>query len=113
MVAQLLNRATLDRALQPMRRRRIARALRAMPAPQSILVLCHGNLCRSPFAAAILARELGPCGVAVTSAGIAPSQASSPGDAIAAAQRRNVDMTAHVAPRATHAMVAQADLIVV
>ena len=56
MVAGLLTRVrhTPERLLHPLRRRRAAEALRRRPRPASVLVVCHGNICRSPFAAAAL-----------------------------------------------------------
>src|SRR5438046_10580226 len=61
-------RNTPDRLLHA-RRRREARGRLAGRRPASVLVICHGNICRSPFAAALLARELAPHGIPVTSAG--------------------------------------------
>ena len=51
-------RHTPDRLLHA-RRRREARTRLAARRRDSVLVICHGNICRSPFAAALLARELG------------------------------------------------------
>src|SRR5712692_6549405 len=56
------------RLLHALRRRAAREALRER-APQSILVVCHGNICRSPFAAAVLRQALGPDGVRIDSAG--------------------------------------------
>src|SRR5205809_858865 len=64
-------RHTPDRLLHA-RRRREARARLAARRPASVLVICHGNIWRSPFAAALLARELAPHGLPVTSAGGVP-----------------------------------------
>src|SRR5881394_1021509 len=51
-------RRTPERVLHPLRRRKALARLRARSRPKSVLVVCHGNICRSPFAAALLAREL-------------------------------------------------------
>jgi protein-tyrosine phosphatase len=51
-------RQTLERELHPLRRRRARARLATPPAYERMLVLCYGNICRSPYAAAVLAREL-------------------------------------------------------
>lgn len=66
------------------------------PAP-SILVVCLGNICRSPMAAGILRAELGSSSfdLRVESAGVGPWHVGKPPDprAIATAQRRGIDLT--------------------
>ena len=56
---------------------------------ESIVFVCKGNICRSPFAALLAERclaEQGRTSPAIHSAGLAPSQAGeSPPDAVAAA----------------------------
>src|SRR5437763_427327 len=110
-IAQL--RAATERALHPIRRRRALDALRQMPTPQRILVLCHGNVCRSPVAAAVLARELGDADIDVSSAGLARFRAAMPQQSMEAALRMGIDLEGHKSQLATHAMVAAADLVVV
>jgi protein-tyrosine phosphatase len=56
-------------------------------------VVCHGNICRSPFAAAVLARHLPD--VQVTSAGFIGPGRQSPAEAIAAAAEHGVDLSPH------------------
>src|SRR2546427_12540743 len=46
------------RLLHPWRRRAARETLRTR-ALRSILVVCHGNICRSPVAAALLRQEIG------------------------------------------------------
>src|ERR1051325_10232042 len=53
-------RRTPERLLHPLRRRKALEALRARPRPQRVLVLCHGNICRSPVAGLLLAQGLAP-----------------------------------------------------
>ena len=55
-MAELLRglRRVPSRVLHPLRRQRALRALRGRRRPASVLVICHGNVCRSPFAAALL-----------------------------------------------------------
>jgi protein-tyrosine-phosphatase len=106
-------RGAPDRLLHPLHRGRTLAALRRRPPPVSVLVVCHGNICRSPFAAARLAGYLAPAGVRVGSAGfIGPSRACPP-EAVMAAARRGVDLAAHRSQLLTAATARRADLIVV
>src|SRR5258706_2965758 len=84
-------RRTPERLLPPFRRRKALEALRARARPRTLLVVCYGNICRSPFAAALLARELTPLGVDVRSGGFISFNRPAPAAAIAAAQRHGVD----------------------
>src|SRR5262249_48101577 len=76
------------------------------------LVLCHGNICRSPFAEALLAARIP--GFDVRSAGLHAADGH-PADrsAIAAAQRMGVSLAAHRSARVTAEMLAWADLVLV
>lgn len=47
-----------DRLLHPLRRRRARRLVRRARPVARVLFVCHGNICRSPYAAAALRREL-------------------------------------------------------
>jgi len=93
------------------RRRRALAALASLAQPRRILVVCHGNACRSPYAAAVLARALHHRGVVVASAGLVPG--SAPEVVHAEAARRGVRLGAHRPRLVTHADVVAADLIVV
>jgi protein-tyrosine phosphatase len=77
------------------------------------LVLCHGNICRSPFAAALLARDLALAGVLVESAGFMGPGRPCPPEAVTAAARWGVDLAAHCSTLLTNARARAADLIVV
>src|SRR5256886_4153179 len=61
-VAQLLRRLRQmpDRLLHPRRRRAALESLIARQPPARVLVVCNGNIFRSPFAAAVLRRVAGP-----------------------------------------------------
>ena len=80
-----------------------------------VLFVCAGNLCRSPFAeelARLRADERG-LDVEFDSAGeIAYEGSQCPGDAVAAARRYGVDLTAHRARRLTPERKAAADEVV-
>src|SRR5882762_10170494 len=62
-------RRTPERLLHPFRRRKALEALRGRARPRTLLVVCYGNICRSPMAAALLDRDLRPLGIDVQSAG--------------------------------------------
>ncbi|HVH18406.1 MAG TPA: low molecular weight protein-tyrosine-phosphatase, partial [Myxococcota bacterium] len=76
------------------------------------LVLCHGNICRSPFAAALLPARLP--NLEVRSAGLQAADGD-PADATAAscAQRRGISLAAHRSARVDAESLAWADLILV
>jgi protein-tyrosine phosphatase len=82
---------------------------------ERILVVCVGNICRSPMAAALLERRLSERAPAptVTSAGIA-ALVGRPADPIAIAllAERGLDLSAHRARQLTEELVMDADLVV-
>src|SRR2546426_12655793 len=86
-------RRTPDRILHPLRRRRALEALLRRPRPATLLIICHGNICRSPFAAALLGRALP--GLRVESAGVPGLARASPARARAAGARRGVRSEEH------------------
>jgi protein-tyrosine phosphatase len=82
-----------------------------------ILVVCTGNICRSPmaegFLRAALVERLGEAAPFVSSAGTAGWDGSGAmGEAIRAAQEHGVDIRAHLARKLHGAMLEDADLIV-
>ncbi len=106
-------RRTPERLLHPLRRRKALQALRARPRPTTVLVVCHGNICRSPVAAALLGRELAPLGIEVQSAGLIGFNRPPPAEAVAAAQRYGVDLSSHRSRLVTAGLVGAAGVIVV
>jgi protein-tyrosine phosphatase len=112
-VTELVTRLqrTPERMLHGWRRRRVLKMLGRRPRPATLLVVCHGNRCRSPFAAAVLARALP--GLRVESAGFVGFNRPVPHDALAAAARLGVDLSAHRSQVVTPGLVRAADLIVV
>ena len=102
-----------DRFLHRLRRRAAQRALRTRPWPRTILVVCHGNICRSPFAAGLLSRALGPTGTLVASAGFVGPGRVVPAEGSIAAARRGIDLSAHRSQLLTPVLAAEAQVIVV
>jgi protein-tyrosine phosphatase len=88
-----------------------------LPAnPRSLLFVCLGNICRSPFAAAIAARraqELSMSSRAYASAGLRARTKEPPREAKSAAGRFGVSLDAHEASQMTRELAASHDMIVV
>lgn len=101
-----------ERVLHPARRAAATRSLKAAPV-RSVLVVCHGNICRSPYAAAVLRRELGELPIAVASGGFFGPGRPPPAEAIAAARARGIDLVAHRSALVSTEDVAHADVVVV
>ena len=106
-------RRTPERLLHPLRRRKALEALRARARPKTLLVLCHGNICRSPAAAGLLQRALEPHGITVQSAGFIGFNRPSPPEALAAAERHGLSLRDHRSRPVTADLARTADLIVV
>ena len=82
-----------------------------------ILVVCTGNICRSPmaegFLRAALSERLGDAAPVVTSAGTAGWDGSGAmEESIRAARERGVDIGTHLARRLAPALIEDADLVV-
>lgn len=106
-------RRTPDRLLHPLRRRKALEAMRCRPRPTTVLAMCHGNICRSPVAAALLARELAPLGIDVQSAGFIGFNQPVPAEGLASATRHDVNLADHRSRLVTSRLIGGADLIVV
>src|SRR5437870_5209371 len=82
----------------------------------TILLVCTGNICRSPMAEAFVRHELeqrGIVGIAVGSAGVSGWEDSPPTPETAEALREyGLDVSGHRARRLDEAMVESADLVV-
>jgi protein-tyrosine-phosphatase len=105
-----------DRVLHRQRRELARDAVRQLRQLRSVVFLCHGNVCRSPFAAAVfdnVLRQLKHVDTAVVSAGFIGPGRQSPPEARAAAQRRSYELESHRSQLVTAAMLRAADLIVV
>jgi protein-tyrosine-phosphatase len=96
-----------------LRRRKAFESLRTRPRPKTVLVLCHGNICRSPVAAALLTRELATLDIKVQSGGFIGFNRPAPAEAIAAAEHHAVNLSDHRSRPLTAELVRGADLIIV
>jgi protein-tyrosine-phosphatase len=104
-----------DRLLHKFRRDRAVREVRRA-IPKSILFVCHGNLCRSPFAAALFSqmmRELLPFTISATSAGFVSPGRTAPSQAVAAAAKHGATLDGHTSRLISERAIRAADLIVV
>lgn len=85
---------------------------RPAAAPLHVLVVCTGNLCRSPLFAALLARDVDEARVTVTSRGtLATPGAVVPAAALAAGTRLGVELEGHVARPLSGVDLEDADLV--
>lgn len=103
------------RALHARRRMRASDRLRGR-IPKSVLFICHGNACRSPFAAALFTRDAHAkiaAPIKVESAGLVAPGRPSPTAAIAAARKRGIDLSHHHSRLLTTRAIRSAGLIVV
>ncbi|HEX7050788.1 MAG TPA: hypothetical protein VF188_11340 [Longimicrobiales bacterium] len=105
-----------DRLMHPLRRRAALRRLIERGIPRSVLFVCYGNICRSPYAAAAFAAAL-PAElrghVAIGSAGFFGLERPSPEAAVRVAARRGFDLSSHRSARVTQENAGTADLVVV
>ena len=111
------------RKLESLRERHRMMRIRRNPTPlvallrsaRRMLIVCHGNIIRSPFAARLMAQILvARAPIAIASAGVQASPNRPPDPAaVAAASQLGVDLRDHVAVRITPEIVARADVILV
>ncbi len=84
---------------------------------RTIVFVCLGNICRSPFAGVLTAQRLaesGHRGITSVSAGLRTTQAKrSPVEACEAASRYGVDLKAHEPQLLTPQMIERAEMVVV
>ena len=115
--ATRLVRALPARVLHRLRRRKAIAQLRARGLPRSILVVCHGNICRSPYAAGRLRQLLSATaaadGIRVDSAGFIGARRPAPPEAVTVARAHGVDLSQHRSQLLGAQEVAGAELILV
>lgn len=105
-----------DSLLHRRRRHAAFKRLENSPFPRSVVFLCHGNICRSPFAAALFDKafsEVVTSRPTALSAGFIGPGRSAPRRAQIAAMRHGVDLSAHRSVAITAELLQPADLIVV
>jgi glycosyltransferase involved in cell wall biosynthesis/protein-tyrosine-phosphatase len=96
-------------------RRNPASVIATVKAAANILVVCHGNIIRSAFAARLMTQALGdPVAITISSAGLeaVPGRPCHP-RAVLTAAPRGVDLSRHTAAPVASQQVARADVIFV
>ena len=109
--AYSVSRNLPDRLLHRRRHLAALQLLVRRPRPQRILVVCHGNICRSPYLQAVLQRALPE--IAIMSAGFVGSGRPVPEFSVALAAKREVDLSSYRSRPLTGSLVRSADLIIV
>jgi protein-tyrosine-phosphatase len=105
-----------DRLLHSWRRQRLIRRLTRSRGLRRVLFVCHGNICRSPYAAASFLRRLPPAfraNVQVASAGFIGPGRPSPDEALAVSRRRGIDLSSHTSQLIDAQALRDYDLVVV
>ena len=100
-----------DASAFPIRRRRALARLRALGSVRRVVVLCHGNICRSPYLEVALRRAF-PA-LEVSSAGFVGPGRPAPEHALSVARSRGLDLSAHQSRIITRDVARGADLIIV
>jgi protein-tyrosine phosphatase len=100
-----------DRVLHSRRRSEARRRVLQLERARSILVVCYGNVCRSPNLEAVLCRALP--GIQVTSAGFVGPGRQVPTNSLTLASQRGIDLTEFRSRPLSRANAASADLVIV
>jgi protein-tyrosine-phosphatase len=106
----------LERLLHAHRRRKARRQVTAKHI-RSVLFLCHGNVYRSPYAAAAFMRAIAAtslsASIKVASAGFIAPGRRAPEGALSAARTRGIDLSSHLSTLVSAHAVAGMDLVAV
>lgn len=97
--------------LHPWRRRRALQRLRRWPVPKRVLILCHGNICRSPYVEAYLKDRGQDLGIQVSSAGFIGPGRPPPSEALEAASQQGLHHGDHISRLVSEEMLEEADLV--
>jgi protein-tyrosine phosphatase len=100
-----------DRILHRRRHREALARLSRMQRPREILVVCHANVCRSPYLQAVLQRALPD--IAVKSAGFVGSDRAVPAISLALSATRGLDLSMYRSRPVKRSTVTSADLVIV
>jgi len=105
-----------ERLLHPWRRRRALARARRHRMPRGVLFVCHGNICRSPYAAAAFRARLGPQAaqvIQVASAGFLGTIRPAPRFAQEEAAARGLDLRAHRSTTLSPGVLRSMDIVAV
>jgi protein-tyrosine phosphatase len=105
-----------DRMLHGRRRRLATAALARSSNIRSVLFICHGNICRSPYAAAAFRTLLPPSlrgHVEIGSAGFIGPDRPPPAESLLVAGKRGIDLASHRSSLLSVEKVRRYDLLVV
>jgi protein-tyrosine phosphatase len=100
-----------DRLLHRRRYVEARQRLLALQTVRSILVVCHGNICRSPYLEAVLRRALP--GVSVISAGLVGPDRPVPKNSLTLAAERGLDLSAFRSRSISRVDAREIDLVIV
>ena len=100
------------RLLHPLRRRRARKRLEGARPDGPVLFVCHGNICRSPYAEAVLRRRARGR-LEATSAGLMGPDRPPPETALEVAGGRGVELGGHRSRLVSPASLREAGLVVV
>ena len=106
-----VTRGLYERVLHRRRHLAARRRLSTAQLPRRILVVCHGNICRSPYLQAVLQRSLPD--VVVTSAGFVGSDRPVPQFSVSLSAERGLDLSRYRSRPVTQSGVSDADLVIV
>jgi protein-tyrosine phosphatase len=104
-------RRFIETRLHPGRHRAVSDRIRAMKNVRNILVICHGNICRSPYLEAVLRASLPDA--AVSSAGFVGAGRGVPPNSSEVAGRTGLDLSGHKSRLITGDILDGADLLIV
>ncbi len=113
---QQLYGRTVHKLLHPARHLLARQTVCRVGTPESILFVCHGNICRSPYAAQATLRELPPGWsslLRVDSAGFIGPDRRSPQHAVEVARDRAVELSGHRSKLLNPALINSSALVVV
>jgi protein-tyrosine phosphatase len=100
-----------DRLLHRRRFSSARRAILELGQIRNILMVCYGNVCRSPYLEAVLRRELP--NVAISSAGFVGPERPVPSHSLTIASARGIDLSDFRSRPISRAGVAAMDLVIV
>jgi protein-tyrosine phosphatase len=100
-----------DRMLHRRRHRDACDRLLRLQTVRTILVVCHGNICRSPYLEAVLRRELPAA--SITSAGLVGPDRPVPKNSLVVSAERGLDLSTFRSRPVSRVSAREVDLVVV